>query len=405
MKHSAKKITIRAAVFLLAALVAVYIGIQCFLIWHNPYETVLAEKSTMSDSVLCRGAMGMTETVVIYEGSGVLNYLLENGSRVSAGTAVAELFETDEQARASAYADRIDEKLALLEKTDVTAEATDVSLLLKQMRSDANDILDILESGELSGLSEARDALELAANKAGRASGGDTDFTVRETELRAQKASLEVQPLLTVTSPTAGYFVAADESAKRLYTTEELCAMTPVQLAEAVAQESPVNDGGVAGKVIGDYQWSFFASVSASAEKFVDGASVTITFPDADSEAYPAVVTSVETDEESGLAKVELTCDYTSGAVLSLEHADAVVTFATYEGLRIPKTAIRIVDDQRGVYVKNGNIARFRVVTPIYENETYILVPVDTESGVNEVQMYDSVIVSGRDLYNGKIVS
>ena len=405
MKKKAKKLTAQAVIFLLAALALCYIGVQGFIIWHNPYETVLAESSTLSDSVTCRGAMGMSETDVVYDGSGVLNYLLENGSRVSAGTVVAQAFSTYEEARNSAYLSRIEEKLSILEKSDVTAEETDVSLLYKQLRNASNEVLDILASGDLSDLRSVRDTLELAANKVKHAAGNDDDFSARKAVLEEQKAALSVLPLSEVTAPSAGYFVAADESAKRLYTTEELRAMTPQQLADAVAQESPQNDANVAGKVISDYQWYFFASVDTSIEKFVEGTSVQISFPDSGTESYPATIVSVEINEDNTLAKVELVCDYTSGDVLSLEHTEAVITFKTYEGLKIPKTAIRIVDDQRGVYVKNGNIALFRVVTPIYENVTDILVPVETESGVNEVKLYDSVIVSGRVLYDGKIVS
>ena len=405
MKSRAKKLTVQAVIFLLAVLALLYIGVQVFIIWHNPYETVLAEKSTLSDSVSCRGAMGMTETNVTFEGTGVLNYLLENGSRVSEGTVVAQVFATHEEARNSAYLSRIDSKLSILEKSDVTAEETDVSLLYKQLRSTSNEILNLLATGELSGLPELRDSLELASNKVKHAAGTDDDFSARQALLQEQKAALSVTAQAQVTAPSAGYFVAADESSKRLYSTEELRTMTPQQLAEAVAQESPQNDAGVAGKVISDYQWYFFASVDSSLEKFVEGASVTLSFPDSGEESYPATIVSVEVDDASKLAKVELVCDYTSGAVLSLEHTDAVITFRTYEGLKIPKSAIRVVDDQRGVYVKNGNIARFRIVTPIYESATDILVPLETEDGVNEVKMYDSVIVSGRDLYNGKIVS
>ena len=404
MKRRSKRAPVRIVILLLAALAVCYVAVQAFIVLHNPYETVLAEKSVMSDSVSCRGAMALTETDVMYDGGGVLNYLLGNGARVSAGTVVAQQFAAHDQAWISMYRARIDEKLAMLDKTDVTAEATDVSLLYKQMRSDANDILAILESGELSQLSQARDTLELAANKAQRAS-GDADFSARVQELQMQKETLTAEPIQQITAPTAGYFVAADESTKRLYTTEQLRAMTPSELQEAVAQESPENDAIVAGKVIGDYQWTFFACVSASAEKFVDGASVTLSFSDSEEDSYPAVITGVEADAETGLVKVELSCDYTSGVVLGLEHADAVITFKTYEGIRIPKSAIRIVDDQRGVYVRTGNIARFCAVTPIYENNTEILVPLTPEEGVNEVRLYDSIVLSGRDLYDGKIIS
>src|SRR5699024_6169888 len=145
--------------------------------------------------------------------------------------------------------------LSILEKSDVTAEETDVSLLYKQLRNASNGVLDILASGDLSDLRSVRDTLELAANKVKHAAGYDDDFSARKAVLEEQKAALSVSPLSEVTAPSAGYFGAADESAKRLYTTEELRAMTPQQLADAVAQESRQNDANVAGKVISDYQW------------------------------------------------------------------------------------------------------------------------------------------------------
>lgn len=403
MKHSAK--TMRVLLFALVAFAAIYLAAQTLIIWRRPTETVLAERSTLSDSVLCRGAMGMTETPVTYDGSGVVNYLLEDGSRVSAGTQVAEVFATHEQAQNRVYLTRIAEKLSILEKSNVTAEATDVSLLYRQMRTTAADILSTLESGDLSGLPELRDSMELSANKAGHATGEGMDFSARIAELQAQQTSLATEPAAVITAPVSGYFVAADESVRQLYTTEELRAMTPSQLAETAAQESPENDALTVGKVIQDYEWYFFATVDAASNRFVEGASVTISFPDVSDESYPATVVGVTLDEEAGLAKVELSCDYTSGTVLRLEHTEALITFKTYEGLLIPKSAIRIVDDQRGVYVKTGNLARFCAVTPLYESETQILVPLETEDGVNEVRMYDTVIVSGRDLYDGKIVS
>lgn len=65
--------------------------------------------------------------------------------------------------------------------------------------------------------------------------------------LEEQKAALSVSPLSEVTAPSAGYFVAADESAKRLYTTEELRAMTPQQLAMRLLRNRP-KDANVAGR-------------------------------------------------------------------------------------------------------------------------------------------------------------
>ena len=59
----------------------------------------------------------------------------------------------------------------------------------------------------------------------------------------------------------------------------------------------------------------------------------------------------------------------------------------------------------RGVYVKYGNIAKFRRIERLYENDEYILVEVNGKVGTaNEVRMYDEIIVNGTDLYDGKLL-
>ena len=72
------------------------------------------------------------------------------------------------------------------------------------------------------------------------------------------------------------------------------------------------------------------------------------------------------------------------------------VDLKTYEGIRIDKAALHIVNGQRGVYVKYGNLQRFLKITTLYENDSYILVPEDGKLGsANEVRLYDEIIVQG----------
>ena len=61
------------------------------------------------------------------------------------------------------------------------------------------------------------------------------------------------------------------------------------------------------------------------------------------------------------------------------------------------------MDGQKCVYVKYGNLARKRNIVVLYEDENYLLVPADGKvGGDSEVRLYDEVIVSGMDLYDGK---
>ena len=64
-----------------------------------------------------------------------------------------------------------------------------------------------------------------------------------------------------------------------------------------------------------------------------------------------------------------------------------------------------------GVYVKYGNIARFCKIDPVDNDHPlvtdgdYILVlPKGTDGSVSQVRLYDEIIVSGQNLYDGKLL-
>ena len=186
---------------------------------------------------------------------------------------------------------------------------------------------------------------------------------------------------------------------------EALAAMSPAELKDALAQPSQTNDANVAGKLILDYRWRYYGLVTQKqAEKFVEGTRVEISFPNVSAESVPATVVNVTVDEENGTAKVELLCDYINETVVTLEHEKADITFATYEGIRIDRQALHIVEGQNCVFVKYGNLVYQKNITILFENEDYILVPSKTTTGENEVKLFDEIVVRGTDLYDGKIL-
>ena len=95
----------------------------------------------------------------------------------------------------------------------------------------------------------------------------------------------------------------------------------------------------------------------------------------------------VTEDKDNGIAKIVLQCQTISAEVLGLGCETVQVDLKTYEGIRIDKAALHIVNGQRGVYVKYGNLQRFLKITTLYENDSYILVPEDGKLGsANEVR-------------------
>ena len=102
---------------------------------------------------------------------------------------------------------------------------------------------------------------------------------------------------------------------------------------------------------------------------------------------------------------VVVSCQTVNAEILSFGVETAQIDLKTYEGIRIDKAALHIVDGQRGVYVKYGNLQRFLKIETLYEDENYILIPDNGKLGTdNEVRLYDEIIVQGTNLEDGKLL-
>ena len=99
------------AAFLLLA--ACYVGYQALhiLFPQNVYETALP--ATVSDNVEADGVLLFDEVYV--SGSGTLGYLAADGERVSAGTAVAEIYSDASQAVLRQQLTQLTEQIDLLQ--------------------------------------------------------------------------------------------------------------------------------------------------------------------------------------------------------------------------------------------------------------------------------------------------
>ncbi|HBH94107.1 MAG TPA: hypothetical protein DDX91_00020, partial [Ruminococcaceae bacterium] len=80
------------------------------------------------------------------------------------------------------------------------------------------------------------------------------------------------------------------------------------------------------------------------------------------------------------------------------------ILFDEYNGIRIPSSAIHYNDKgEKGVFIKVGVNIYFRYIDTVRTDGDYTLVK-DTTGKKGFLSLYDSVIVEGTDLYDGKIV-
>ena len=367
--ESQPKAFIKILFALFTALLVVVLGylcIQIYTIFHRTYKTETAIAYTMSDNITLKG-VAVFQAVDV-PGSGNLGYVVQDGERVSAGTILAEQYTDDSQGAMRERLDRLDRAILLLTKSE-NSSGSDLSVLTTQTRTALYNLLDQIDTASYGAIQDAAEDFLLAQNK-----------------------------LQISTGQAAGAPVVRDPT--------ELDAMSPADLQKMInAGETPSN-ADLAGHIVTGFSWRFYAVCSADLAERLNGLSrVSISVPGKQEEPLAATVVDVTTDEETGLAKVALECRSINAQVLCLNYEEAEISLHTYQGIRIDRRALHIVNGQRGVYVKYGDLQRFRRITILYEDDTYILVPEGGKVGEdNELRLYDEVIVEGSNLQDGKLL-
>lgn len=403
-RHAAMKAAFAMGT-LLFLLAAAYIIVQLYAILGREYKTETALVYTMADSVNLSGFV-MFDAVNV-PGDGNLGYLAEDGERVTEGAIIAEKYTDDSQSAAREQLIRLNNSIDLLTKSQNSA-GNDLSLLTTQTKTALYNLLDQLDTAFYSGMLDAESEFLLAQNRLQVSTGQSSGFqsTIAELEAERDRVAAQLSGLETITAEKNGYFISGASAMPLDLDEQTLKDATPSQLRDLLNVGVADSTESLAGRIVEGFSWRFYTVCGLdTAERFDGVTNVRISIPGKEDTPLDAVVSSVDVDEEAELAKVVIECHTINADVLRLGQEMAQIDLQTYQGLRIDKAALHIVDGQKGVYVKYGDLQRFRKITILYEDDHYMLVPADGAIGSDsEVRLYDEIIVEGSNLQDGGLI-
>lgn len=390
---------------LLFLLAAAYIIVQLYVILGREYKTEIAVMYTMADSVELSGFV-MFDALNV-SGEGNLGYLVEDGERVSEGAVIAEKYTDDSQSAAREQLIRLQNNIDLLTKSQNSA-GSDLTLLTTQTKTALYNLLDQLDTASYSGMQDAEWEFLLAQNRLQISTGQSSGFqsTIAELEAERDAVAAQLQGLETIIAEENGYFISSASAMPLDLEEQTLQDATPAQLQELLNQGVPTSTASLAGRIVKGFSWRFYTVCDLDTVERFDGVTnVHISVPGKEDTPLDATVSSVDIDEEAGLAKIVIECQTINSDVLRLGQENAQIDLETYQGIRIDKNALHIVDGEKGVYVKYGDLQRFRKIQILYEDENYMLVPADgAVGGDSEVRLYDEIIVEGSNLQDGGLI-
>ena len=245
--------------------------------------------------------------------------------------------------------------------------------------------------------------ITLSLNKIGVATGRINSFATAKSQLENEINTVSdgIQPpLAALYTPHTGYFIKNVDGYEDIATVSNIVSKSYEEGVEIIEGYSSSPDNNRYGKIVTDYKWCICTYVDTDlAQNLKEGKTISISLKINDNIFNKATVEKIVDLGDKSLVVIE--CTVMDEYSASVRITDCEVLFKQYKGIKIPKSAIHFIDGQMGVYVNFSNIVYFKKISPTFEDDNYVIVPKTTNDN-NQVEMYDSIIVKGRNLYDGK---
>ncbi len=411
-----KKYLKQVALYLLTSLISVglilYIGYHLFYGMTQKVETAPAAPTTVQSVVEADVYIFREETVLKTAGSGgSVVPAVPDGTRVGIGDTVVRRYDISSPDIVAAIAEA-DTQIAVL------TSMLDNTLSLRDTVTIDGDIYEIMQkisssaaagdgAAALSHKSELRAALSRRNTITGTAS--DIEGEIARVQSERSALTRQLGTLRETTSVSrSGYFYTDPDGYESIFTADTAVRMTPAEFT-ALTERAPAElPAAAAGKLVTDYVWYAACFVPLSeADNLTAGQSYTVSFPYSGETAVTMTLTRAVRNGDAVML-VFSTGTMPEGFTYT-RCQPAVITDKTYTGLKVPASAVRVVDGVTGVYVREGSVVHFRAAKILVESENWCLFEnepaEDPPTGYVWLTQNEIVITKGRGLTEGRVLS
>lgn len=394
-----------------AVIIAVFFAAEVYSLTTKTYSTQTAYEQTVLETVDAEMFVIRDETLLESNASGTFVQVADNGERVSRGSTIAAFFTSETAAHNYVKIESLNSQLDVYEaiESQTRLENVDVEKLQNQAKTDFDDILDAVYNNDYSNLEELKLSYSENASKRQKSLGQSVDCSAKITEITDEISRLQknVTPGSIITAENSGYYVGSSDGFENLITVEEIDSLTADKLNSALkADKAEISENSI-GKIINGYNW-YIATVidSAKAVGMSDGKSIKLVLGDSTDDTVQTTVYSLETVKDNKTLIV-FKCNLMNDKLASLRKVSGKVVIDEHTGLKISREAVRFDEEgNAGVYVRRANIVNFRSLNIIYSEESFV-VAADTQdfkSDYKHLELYDEVIISGKELSNGMVI-
>ena len=350
------------------------------------------------------------ETVLTSPREGLVNDLVPSGTKVSRGIPLSEVWECSEQFR-DVLQLRLDDLNRLIQILEASQLPSGTPLAAAGGYRDAASaayeaICTAIVTGDWTAIGGLDDNLLTLLNQYTSLTAPENQIAEVLETLKAERTQmLTGTPLTQKCDKASCYYYSRDyiDGYEALFTPDALNALDAQSFAAlTTAEPSTPSDGFPVGKTVFGYEWSLAIEFDAVGSAYLtEGEAYSIRFPENHSRTLSLVCTKLIPTANGAIAV------FTSNEVLSdfvyLRKQTAEITVNTRTGYYVPESAIYTANGIEGVYVLRDGVLHFCQIEVIFRGDGYCIISERGDRGEEYPILYDILITSGKDLYDGKV--
>lgn len=394
---------------MLVLLVTLYFVFQIYYVVSPNYRTEVAVLFEVTDEIVAEGTVVRDEKVA-HSDSGVKYFIVSDGDKVAAGSVVAERYARSETAEKGIAQNLLMEEASVLSSIQSGNRGTaNLSSLYRSIYNNISNYNELRKTGDLTTVGAEKIELISLFGAYSLSSGNEMDVQQRLDEVNREINELaqeNLKPSGQIYTEESGYFISFVDGCENILSTEVLETLTVKQTIDKIElshRSYAYNDSDY--KILEDFSWKYICHMDQdNASRLKTGRTYTLSFQYSSVGDIPAKVTEIKKDDTSDEVVVIFSIERLNPSIALLRNEDVTIKFYNYSGIKVDRSSLRLVNGDLGVYIKYGDVVKFRKINIIYETEDYIVSGL-SDAGDEYLTMYDEIIVTGKGLYIDKKLS
>ena len=368
-------------------LIVAYLAVQLYGVFNVRLKTQTAVISTVYETVQAKALAVRNEKVVSAGENAVTAATVGDCEKVNKGGEIAKIFANAESAQEYSTYKSLEEQLEYYDdmENQAVGQAADVESLNKDVITDINGLVRANAAGNVQSAADYCSELNDKFTRIQILVGDNIDFSSVMKEIEEKINAINenaCKPTGYVQADESGIFSSYTDGLETAFDYSAISSGLEVETLEQWLDEAQDAEASQSlGKLITSFEWYFCAIVEPSQIKGLEnGDKIDVSVSGTDHVYSCKIISGAENQPGVQKTALVLQCSEMNSDIASLRTADIELRLNSYEGIKMPASAVHVNNGEKGVYALVASVVEWRKANVLYTQGDYVVLSYDAAS-------------------------